>query len=114
MRLVLKWLSNSNNRYRLGILSKEKDKYIFKINEEELKSAISDGCMGIGNFSLLNKIEESTELFDFFKHRIVSKDSWKLEELLKKYKLDEYDDMKILAITKGKSINDRYWVEEIE
>lgn len=113
MHLILKWSSNSGNVYSLGILSKQEDTYIFKLNENELKNAIQDGCMGIGNFSLLNKVETSTELFDFFKTRIVSKDSWKLEELLKKYKLQEYDDMKILAITKGRSINDRYWVEEV-
>lgn len=113
MRLMLKWQSNSNHIYHLGILSKENEKYSFEINEEELKKAILDGCMGIGNFSLLHKKEESQDLFDFFKSRIVSKDSWKLKDLLRKYKLEQYDDMKILAITKGKSMNDRYWVDEI-
>ncbi len=113
MHLVLKWMSNSKKQYDLGILSKEKDKYIFEINEDELKKAINDGCMGIGNFSLLNKREESKELFSFFKHRIVNENSWKVKELLEKYKLNQYDDMKILAITKGRSINDRYWVEEV-
>lgn len=113
MHLILKWSSNSGNIYGLGILSKQENTYIFELNEDELKRAIEDGCMGIGNFSLLNKVEKSKELFSFFKNRIVSKDSWKVDELLKKYKLQEYDDMKILAITKGRSINDRYWVEEI-
>lgn len=113
MRLILKWSSNSGNIYSLGILSKQKNTYIFEINESELKKAIQDGCMGIGNFSLLNKVEKSTELFQFFKTRIVSKESWKVEGLLKKYGLQEYDEMKILAKTKGKSINDRYWVEEV-
>lgn len=113
MHLMLKWRSKRNNVYELGILSKENEQYIFKIDEEQLKKAIKDGCMGIGNFSLLNNVESSKELFDFFKHRIVSKDSPKLEEMLRKYNLEEYDDMEILKITQAKSVNDRYWVEEI-
>ena len=49
-----------------------------------------------------------------WKHnRIVGIDSPKLPDLLKKYKLKEYDDMEILKITKAVSANDRYWVEEI-
>ena len=106
MHLMLKWRSKRNNVYELGILSKENEQYI-------IKRAIKDGCMGIGNFSLLNNVEISNELFDFFKHRIVSKDSPKLEEMLRKYNLEEYDDMEILKITQAKSVNDRYWVEEI-
>lgn len=113
MHLMLKWKSKRNNVYDLGVLSKENDKYIFRINEKQLKKAIEDGCMGIGNFSLLNNIEVSDELFDFFKYRIVRKDSPKLNEMLKKYNLEKYDEMEILKITKAKSVNDRYWVEEL-
>lgn len=113
MHLMLKWRSKRNNIYELGILSKENDKYIFKIDEEQLKKAIKDGCMGIGNFSLLNNVEISNELFDFFKYRIVSEDSSKLDEMLRKYNLEKYDDMEILKITQAKSANDRYWVEEL-
>lgn len=113
MHLMLKWKSKRDNIYELGILSKENNKYIFKIDEEQLKKAIKDGCMGIGNFNLLNNVEVSDELFDFFKYRIVSEDSPKLQEMLKKYNLKEYDDMKILKISQAKNVNDRYWVEEI-
>lgn len=113
MHLMLKWKSKLGNIYDLGILTKENEKYIFKINQNQLKEAINDGCMGIGNFTLLNEIEESNVLFDFFKYRIVGVDSPKLPDLLKKYKLKEYDDMEILKITKAVSANDRYWVEEI-
>lgn len=111
MHLILKWKSNSNNVYTLGKLSK-KECYIFEINEDELKRAIQDGCMGIGNFSLLNKIEKSDELFDFFKYRIVDKNSPKVEMYLKKYDLKKYDEMKILEITGARSVNDRYWLEK--
>lgn len=113
MHLMLKWKSKRNNVYDLGVLSKENYKYIFRINEKQLKKAIEDGCMGIGNFSLLNNIEVSDELFDFFKYRIVRKNSPKLNEMLKKYNLEKYDEMEILKITKAKSVNDRYWVEEL-
>ena len=37
----------------------------------------------------------------------------KLEEMLRKYNMEEYDDMEILKITQAKSVNDRYWVEEL-
>ena len=43
----------------------------------------------------------------------MSKDSPKLEEMLRKYNMEEYDDMEILKITQAKSVNDRYWVEEL-
>lgn len=112
MHLMLKWKSKFNNIYNLGVLTKENDKYIFKIDEEQLKRAIQDGCMGIGNFSLMNNVEISDELFDFFRYRIVSKDSPRVREYLNKYNLEEYDDMEILRITGAKSVNDRYWVEE--
>lgn len=113
MHLMLKWKSKRDNIYQLGILSKENNKYIFKIDEEQLKKAIKDGCMGIGHFNLLKNIEVSDELFDFFRYRIVGKDSPKLQELLRKYNLEKYDDMEILKITQAKSANDRYWVEEL-
>ena len=113
MHLILKWKSNSNATYNLGILSKENNQYIFKLNEEELKKARQDGCMGIGNFSLLNDVEKSYKLFDFFKYRIISKDSPKIGTYLEKYGMKEYDEMEILRITHAKSVNDRYWVEEI-
>ncbi len=37
MHLMLKWRSKRNNVYELGILSKENEQYIFKIDEEQLK-----------------------------------------------------------------------------
>ena len=47
MHLMLKWKSKRNNVYDLGVLSKENYKYIFRINEKQLKKAIEDGCIGI-------------------------------------------------------------------
>ena len=113
MNLILKWKSKQDNIYELGVLTKENDMYIFKINEKELKLATHDGCMGIGNFSLLNNVEKSLVLFDFFKNRIVDEDSPKLQKILKRYNLKKYDDMQILKFTGARSMNDRYWVEEI-
>ena len=113
MNLTLKWKSKQGNIYELGVLTKENDMYIFKINEKGLKLATHDGCMGIGNFSLLNNVEKSLKLFDFFKNRIVDEDSPKLQKILKRYNLKKYDDMQILKFTGARSMNDRYWVEEI-
>lgn len=114
MKLVLKWMSKEKRQYSLGVLEKIDGKYIFETNEVELKKAIQDGCMGIGNFTFLEKRMESEELFTFFKSRIPDKNSWKINEVLKKYNLDEYDEMKLLLAKQGRSINDRYWVEEMQ
>lgn len=65
MHLMLKWRSKRNNVYELGILSKENEQYIFKIDEEQLKKAIKDGCMGIGNFSLINNAGISNDCLTF-------------------------------------------------
>lgn len=113
MKLLLKWKGISNNIYNLGILSKNSEKYVFEINEYELKKAILDGCMGIGSFDLMKNKVESNDLFEFFNSRIVSQESWKLPDLLKEYGLKKYDKMKILKATQARSVNDRYWVEEI-
>lgn len=114
MKLLLKWESKEKRQYSLGVLEKRDDKYVFEIDEQELKNAIKDGCVGIGNFNFLEKKIVSDKLFTFFKNRIPTENNWKIGRILKKYNLKEYDKMELLKLTKGKSINDRYWVEEIK
>ena len=68
MKLVLKWMSKEKRQYSLGVLEKIDGKYIFETNEVELKKAIQDGCMGIGNFTFLEKRMESQVPFIFRKN----------------------------------------------
>ena len=64
-----------------------------------------------GNIDLLKSHYESTTLFDFFSQRIPSKEKYNIDSILKEYGLTEYDDMKLLEITKGKSLIDRYYLK---
>lgn len=111
MELFLKW-KKDNNVFILGKLEKIDNKYIFTINEDMLKQAIKNGCMGIGTFDLLKDRYESENLFEFFANRIPSKNSIKINEILEKYNLKEYDEMELLRKTKAKFATDNYYVEE--
>ncbi len=112
MILKLIWKDKNQNIYHIGNLSKSKGTYAFEIIEDNLKKAIKAGCMGIGEFDLLKNCYKSEELFDFFKQRIPSKDNRYINEILKKYKLKEYDEMLLLQRTKGQLMTDRYYIEE--
>lgn len=112
MILKLFWTDSKNNKYHLGNLYKNEDKYCFDIIETELKSAIRHGCFGIGNMDITKNRQESSQLFQFFKNRIPKKDELTVEELLETYGIDEYNEMKILKISEGRLIKDRYYLEE--
>ena len=107
--LELLWKSNKNEIYKLGVLSYKKNKYLFKINREQLKKAIKKGCYGIGNFDLKKDEYISDNLFDFFENSLPDLEDEK--KIMKKYNIKEYDKMKILEITKGKMYKDRYYLE---
>ena len=81
------------------------------INQEEMKSAKENGCCGIGNIDTNEAGYKSKELFSFFKNRIIPKDSESIDEFLKEYSLEEYDEIKILKKTKGILGTDRYFLE---
>ena len=111
MNLELYW-KKGEDVFKLGILRKEDDEFVFSINEDELKSAIKNGCMGIGNFDLLKNEYRSNELFSFFKNRIPSEDNINIKEILAKYGLENYDEMQLLRHTRGELATDNYYLEE--
>ena len=111
MTLKLFWNDVKGVKYHLGNLYKEGDLYHFDINEEELKNAVRHGCFGIGNIDITKSKLESKELFSFFKGRIPSKEELTSEDLKKYYGVDEYDEMKILKISQGRLLKDRYYLE---
>lgn len=114
MILALKWKDKDGISYKLGELSKDNNTYYFSINEQNLKEAIKHGCMGIGSFDLLKNTYIANNLFTFFKNRIPSKDNSDIEEILKEYNIDFYDEMELLKKTKARKMKDRYFIEEIE
>lgn len=113
MKLQLIWNKNGSE-FKLGILEKKDNEYIFKIDENELKLAIKKGCIGIGTFDLLNIEYKSQELFSFFKNRIPDKNNINIKETLLMYNLKEYDEMELLKLTKAELATDNYYVIEIE
>ncbi len=111
MDLFLKW-EKDEEVFVLGKLSKKENKYFFEVDKEDFKNAIRNGCIGIPGFKLGETHFESDELFKFFKNRIISEDREDIKEILKKYNLEEYDDMKLLKVTKAELNGDNYFVEE--
>ena len=109
--LNLMWTDVKDNKYHLGNLYKINNKYYFEIIEKGLSNALRHGCFGIGTLDITKIRNESNELFDFFKKRIPKISELTDEELMNLYGLNEYDDMKILEITGGRSIFDRYYLE---
>lgn len=112
MILKLYWRDINQNTYMLGKLYRSNGKYYFDIDEEELKKAAHHGCFGIGEINLLYTNHVSDNLFIFFKRRIPSKEHINIKEILEEVGLEEYDEMKLLAKTKGILDTDRYYLEE--
>lgn len=112
MVLKLYWKDINKNTYILGKLYRTNEKYCFDIDEEELKKAAHHGCFGIGEINLMYTNHVSDTLFSFFKRRIPSKEHIKIKEILEELELEEYDEMELLAKTKGILDTDRYYLEE--
>ena len=77
------WKDDENNKYRIGVLAEiEKMFYLrmhrkgqsVSVDSENKETAYDNGCIGITAFER-NKIYRSHELFDFFKKRLLDKDS---------------------------------------
>ena len=113
MIFKLCWQDINGITYVLGKLYKKENNYHFDIDEEGLKKATHNGCFGIGEFNLLDNSYVNEELFDFFKRRIPKKDSSNIEEIMREFNIEQYDEMELLKRTKGKLNSDRYYLEEI-
>lgn len=111
MILHLYWNDIENNNYCIAKLEKNYDNYILYINEENLKLAIKNGCVGIGNINFLSNIYESKELFPFFKNRIPKENHPRIKNILEQYGLKEYNEMELLKVTKGSLRTDRYYLK---
>ena len=112
MKLELIW-KKENKEYKLGILEKIDEEYVFKINEDNLKNAIKNGCIGIGNFDLMQNEYKSKELFSFFQNRIPEKDNINIKEILEEFNMEKYDEMKLLKYTRAEQMSDNYYMKEV-
>jgi len=110
--MKLFWSDINDNKYLLGELNKDDGYYYFEINEDGLKMALRQGCFGIGRINILEKINKSEELFDFFKNRIPPKDNQDIDRFLKSIGLEEYDEYEILKRTGARLVTDRYFLED--
>ena len=95
----LNWEDNIKNVRKVGYLAYiEKEFYLLVSNEENAQTAYANGFIGIPGFKS-GQIYKSSELFSFFKNRILNKDLENpCEELLK---------------NEGKSMIDSFSLEEV-
>ena len=114
MILDLYWSDAEKNEYNLATLEKREELYILYINEPELKNATHHGCFGIGNIKFLKNKYVSKELFPFFSNRIPSINHPRIESILMKYGLEQYDDIELLKVTEARLATDRYYVKTRE
>ena len=108
--LELYWEDINEKEYHIANLNKKDDIYILDVLEKSLKEAIKAGCVGIGNIDFLKSRYESKKLFLFFKQRIPERNNIYIKDILKKYRMKEYDEYELLKKTLGKSITDRYYL----
>ena len=95
----LNWEDNIKNTRKVGYLAHiEESFYLLVSGRENAKTAYENGFIGIPGFKS-DEIYKSLELFDFFKNRIMHKDS--------------NDPCKELLETEGKSMIDSFSVEEV-
>ena len=115
MVLTLFWKDVNGNSYELGKLYKKDNKFCFDIVEKDiLKKATRAGCFGIGELNLFYQHHEKDTLFDFFKRRIIPRDSSDIDEVLNELGLSDYDELELLKASKGILNTDRYYLEEVE
>lgn len=114
--LYLKWISNKTvNKHVIGALCRKDWKYYFKLVKDysRLKEKI-EFPSNIIPFSDENRIYESNILFAIFRIRlpdITRYSESELNKLLEQYKLDTYDEFKMLKATSGKLRLDNFIVE---
>lgn len=107
--LYLIWHSYISEEYILiGYLRKIDNEYFFEYNIEEALRAQEEGCFL--PFNLDNKIHKDTNLFPFFKDRVMNMDRPSIAKYLKDSKIDEYDEFKLLSIMGGIKNTDNFLV----
>lgn len=119
----VKWKDSKKCEHVVGLLCYSNNKYFFKYNPDyRNEENIPSGFNGVPSFGRIVNLEEeqkekifamrsSDELFPFFKMRIVKENE---KEIWQSYGLEEYDECKLMALTKGKMPTDSFFVEEMD
>lgn len=93
--LYLIWKSDqSRKQYIIGQLTKN-SRYEFQYCED-VQNAIKDGFVPLLCFQDLNKVYEDERLFPIFSSRLPDKRRKNIQDILKKYGLEEYDEYMLL------------------
>ena len=95
----INWEDSHQRPHRIGLIAQIDNVYYLKMNNKEnATSAYNHGCIGIPGFQN-DRVYRSEELFDFFKRRILKKESQNVFEELRE--------------TQGRSMVDSFFVEEV-
>lgn len=106
--LSVKWKDNT-----IGYLIKEKDgDYLYKYDSKGIQYARSKGYQYLIGFKDIRKVYASQVLFPVFKSRIPTKQRRDLGQIMANLGVESYDEMDILALSKGKLLTDEISFEE--
>lgn len=99
----------TRRRYKIGTLSYDKNQYIFKYTEPELKDAKLEGFRYFPGFEDISKEYISNELFVNIDTRLPNNTRADYLEILNSYNLEsDSSKLEILKATKGRLITDNY------
>lgn len=101
--------SVSRRRYKIGILTYDKNIYTFKYVDPELNDAVKVGFKDFPGFSDIYKTYESNELFANILTRLPNKSRPDYLEILNSYNLEiDSNNLEILKATKGRLLTDNF------
>ena len=96
-------------RYKVGILSYQESKYIFRYVNPELDDAKKVGFDFFPGFEDLSKVYESSEMFSSIENRLPNVNRPDYLDILNVYNLNQNSTKwDILVSTKGRLITDNY------
>lgn len=99
----------SRRRYKVGVLLKEVNGYIFKYENPELDAATENGFKYFPGFEDTKKVYKNERLFMNIKTRLPNVARPDYLEILNSYNLEkDSDDFDILRATRGRLITDDY------
>lgn len=102
MKVLLKWTDPTNLKTHIvGDIERVNSLYLFKYGYD-IDVALQSGFSLLIPFEDKNKTYQSDFLFPCFSCRLPDKNRKDIGKILNKYKLNEYDELKLLASSGGK------------
>lgn len=107
--VYLYWNNKENSQsYKIAELYKYDNKYYFRYILENVKIALKDGFKLLVAFPNINATYESQNLFASFASRLPDKRRPEIKEILKTYKLEDYNEFELLKRSGAKLPTDNY------